>query len=302
MVVGYILGRMGFIREEFCKGADKLVFKVTLPAMMIHDMYKIDLEHDFDMKYVGYCFVVTLIMIVVIWILAKLFMRDKSIVGEFVQGSYRSSAAVLGSAFLINIYGSTGMAPLMIIGSVPLFNAMAVVILTLENPEQRSGLSGGALAHKTLVGIVTNPIILGILIGTLWNVIKLPMPVMIEKTLSSLSGLTTPLALISIGAAFEGAQAIKLLKPTIIATSLKLVVLAAIFLPIAVWLGFTDQKLVALIIMLGSPSTASGYVMAKNMGHRGVLAASCVALTTFLSAFTLTFWLWLFKALGYIGG
>ena len=48
--------------------------------------------------------------------------RDRSIRGEFIQAAYRSSAALLGIAFIQNIYGDAGMAPLMIIGSVPLYN------------------------------------------------------------------------------------------------------------------------------------------------------------------------------------
>ena len=88
--------------------------------------------------------------------------------------------------------------------------------------------------------------------------------------------MASPLALITIGAGFEGRKAIAKIKPTIAATMIKLVVLPAIFLPIAIKLGFRDQALVALIIMLGSPTTPSSYIMAKNMGHEGVLTSSVV--------------------------
>lgn len=64
---------------------------------------------------------------------------DKTIRGEFIQAAYRSSAALLGIAFIQNIYGNAGMAPLMIIGSVPLYNMMAVVVLSVFKPGQ-SGL------------------------------------------------------------------------------------------------------------------------------------------------------------------
>ena len=47
---------------------------------------------------------------------------------------------------------------------------------------------------------------------------------------------------------------------------IKLVLLPVIFLPIAAWIGFRDQAMVALVILCGAPSTVSGYVMAKNMG------------------------------------
>lgn len=104
--------------------ADKLVFKVTLPVMLFCDMATLDLAHSFDAKFVLFCFAVTAIAIVVIWVLARRLLKDKTLVGEFVQASYRSSAAILGVAFIQNIYGTSGMAPLMILGSVPLFNIL----------------------------------------------------------------------------------------------------------------------------------------------------------------------------------
>ncbi len=299
MVIGYILGKRGMLGEGFCKGSDRLVFRITLPSMMVIDMYDIDLASDFDGGYVLFCFLSTLISIIVLWLVAGIVMKNRSLTAEFVQGSYRSSAAVLGSAFLINIYGTTGTAaPLMILGAVPMFNAAAVVLLTIGQEERTS--DGKALAKKTFTGIITNPIILGIAVGTLWNLTGLGMPVLIRKSLSTLAGLSAPLALISIGAAFEAGAALKLIKPTAVATFIKLVAMCAVFLPVAAYFGYRDQKLVALIIMLGSPATASGYVMAKAMGHRGVLAAGCIAMSTFVSAFTLTFWLWLFRMLGFI--
>ena len=296
MVIGWALGQKGFLPKQFCTVADKLVFKVTLPVMLFCDMATLDLAHSFDAKFVLFCFAVTAIAIVVIWVLARRLLKDKTLVGEFVQASYRSSAAILGVAFIQNIYGTSGMAPLMILGSVPLFNIFAVIILTVESPQQH----GKVTPSKLLYGVLTNPILDGIILGTLYSLLPFGLPTLAQKTLTSLSSLTTPLALLSIGASFEGAKAIKKLAPTLVAACCKLMVLATIFIPIAVKLGFRDQQLIALLIMLGSPTTPSSYVMAKNMGHEGVLTASCVAATTLFSALSLTFWILVLRSGGYI--
>ena len=258
MVIGWALGQKGFLPKQFCTVADKLVFKVTLPVMLFCDMATLDLAHSFDAKFVLFCFAVTAIAIVVIWVLARRLLKDKTLVGEFVQASYRSSAAILGVAFIQNIYGTSGMAPLMILGSVPLFNIFAVIILTVESPQQH----GKVTPSKLLYGVLPNPILDGIILGTLYSLLPFGLPTLAQKTLTSLSSLTTPLALLSIGASFEGAKAIKKLAPTLVATCCKLMVLTTIFIPIAVKLGFRDQQLIALLIMLGSPTTPSSYVMA----------------------------------------
>ncbi len=297
MVAGGILGKLGFLPKAFCKAADKLTFKITLPIMLFLDMADVDMRHDFEPKFVLFCAGATLVSILVIWVLARVLVRDKSIVGEFVQASYRSSAAVLGVAFIQNIYGEAGMAPLMILGSVPLFNIFAVLILMLEAPgEQHTAPRPGQL----LRGVATNPILLGIIAGTVFSLLPVELPSIADKTLTSLASLTTPLALLSIGASFEGAKAIQKAGPTVVAALIKTVGLAAVFIPCALALGFRNKELIALLIMLGSPTTPSSYVMAKNMGHEGVLTASAIAATTLLSALTLTGWIFILHGGGWL--
>ena len=300
MLLGYLLHRKQFLTDDFVAMANKFVFKVALPVQLFRDLATMDVRASFDAKYVLFCAAATTSSILVIWALAKLFLKEKHIVGEFVQACYRSSAAILGAAFIQNIYGTSGMSGLMILGSVPLYNIFAVIILTLESPalDAKSGM--GEKIKKSLKGIVTNPILLGIAAGFVWSLLRLPMPTMANKTLSSLAGMTSPLALLAIGAGFKGREALGYLKPTAVATVTKLVILPAIFLPMAVHFGFTDQKLVALLVMLGSVTTPAGYVMAKQMGHEGTLTGSVCVTTTVFSALTLTFWVFWARSNGFI--
>ena len=300
MVLGYMLYQKKFLSDGFVAGANKFVFYVALPVQLFRDLGSTDVRATFDGAYVLFCFAVTLGSILTLWVLAKLCLKNKSLVGEFVQVCYRSSAAILGSAFLQSIYGDASMSSLMILGSVPLYNVMAVVILTLESPDAAQTGSMAAKLKKSVLGIVTNPILLGIAAGFAWSLLGLPMPAMLNKTLSNVAGLTSPLALLVIGAGFKGRKALGYLRPTAAATVVKLMLLPALFLPLAVHFGFTDEKLVALLVMLGSISTPACYVMAKQMGHEGVLTGSVCVTTTLFSAFSLTFWLFVLRSFGCI--
>ncbi len=104
----------------------------------------------------------------------------------------------------------------------------------------------------------------------------------------------------AMGATFDFKKAAGRLGPSVTAAVVKLVGFCALFLPLAVLLGFREEKLVAILVMLGSATTVTSYVMARSMGHEGVLSASTVMLTTLLSGFTLTFWLWLLRSLALI--
>ena len=297
MVLGLVFKKIGWIDDVFAAKMNKFVFTVPLPVLVFSDLATVDFSQVWDVKFVLFCFVVTLLSIAVSALISFLW-KDRSIRGEFIQASYRSSAALLGIAFIQNIYGTSGMAPLMIIGSVPLYNIMAVVVLAVFRPEREEITAD--FVKKTAKNIVTNPIILGIAAGLLWSVLRIPKPVILQKTVQNIAVLATPLGLIAMGASFEAKSAAKNIRPSIAAAAIKLVGLAAVFLPIAVILGFRQEKLVAILVMLGSATTVSSFIMAKNMGHEGSLTANTVMLTTCGSAFTLTFWLYLMKTLAFI--
>ncbi len=297
MALGLVFRKIGWIDDVFASKMNKFVFLVPLPVLVFEDLATVDFSEVWDLKFVLFCFGATLVSIGIAAAVSFLW-KDKSIQGEFVQASYRSSAALLGIAFIQNIYGDAGMAPLMIIGSVPLYNVMAVVVLSFFQPERKR--LDKEMWKETLKGIVTNPIIIGIAAGIIWSVLKIPMPSIMEKTVSSVSAVATPLGLMAMGAAFDIRKAFAKAKPAAVATVMKLVGFAAVFLPMAVMLGFRREELVALLVMLGSATAVSCFVMAKNMGHEGVLTSSVVMLTTLFSAFTLTGWLYVLRSMGMV--
>ncbi|HJD27755.1 MAG TPA: AEC family transporter [Candidatus Blautia avicola] len=297
MVLGLALRKIGWIDEGFASKMNQFVFRVPLPVLLFQDLATVDFYEMWDGKFVFFCFAVTFLEILLAGLLSLL-LKDRSIRGEFIQASYRSSAALLGIAFIQNIYGSAGIAPLMIIGSVPLYNIMAVVVLSFFSPERRT-LDAGTV-KKTLKGIVTNPIIIGILVGMAWSLLRLPLPQIAQKTVSSIGATATPLGLMAMGASFDFKKALGQKEPAAAASFLKLAGFCALFLPLAAAMGFHQEKLVAILIMLGSATTVSCYVMAKNMDHEGTLTSSVVMLTTLGSAFTVTAWLYIFRSLGMI--
>ena len=297
MLLGLLFRKIGWIDDEFASKMNKFVFRVPLPVLVFSDLATVDFDEVWDIKFILFCFCVTLVSIGISIAISYLW-KDKSIQGEFVQASYRSSAALLGIAFIQNIYGTSGMAPLMIIGSVPLYNVMAVLVLSLFKPGQ-NGLDRKVL-KKTIKGIVTNPIIIGIVAGLLWSAFKIPIPHIMEKTVNSVAGVATPMGLMAMGATFDIRKAFAKVKPSLVAAFIKLIGFAGIFLPAAVWMGFRQEELVAILVMLGSATTVSSFVMAKNMGHEGTLSSSVVMLTTLFSAFTLTGWLYILRSFSLI--
>ena len=181
------------------------------------------------------------------------------------------------------------MVPLMMIAIVPIYNIGSVILLTMyssERPPQGQ-------IKKVCLEVLTNPLILGILAGIPFALLHVQFPALVQKSLNNLS-------LLMVGADFDLQKASAQRIPVLLATAIKLLIQPAIFLPIAVLLGFRDESLIAILIMLGAPATVSGYIMARGMHNNVSMAGSIVVLTTMLSAVTVTGIIFVLRTLGYV--
>ncbi len=298
ILLGYILKVRGFLTEQFADMANKFCFNIALPIMLFQDISKTNVKEDMDVRFFFYCLIVTVVMFALVWVGAKLFVRDKTMVGAFAQAGARGSAAILGVAFVENICGDIGMTALMIVASVPFFNMLSVIILVCESPD--GGKSGKAKIKNSIKNIAKNPIIIGILLGLLASLIEFKAPVIMDRSFDYIGRTATPIALIAIGAGFNLNEALTRLKPAIAASIIKLIGLPAVFLPIAIKMGFRDAEMVAILVMLAAPTTVSSYVMAKSMNNDHVLASNVIVLTTLLASVTLTMWVFVLRSMGMI--
>ena len=296
IVLGMFFKKIDIIDDVFASRMNKFVFLIPLPVLLFKDLATLDFKTIWDTKFVLFCFFITILSILIVTLLSFL-LKNKQNQGEFIQASYRSSAALLGIALIQNVYGKATMAPLMIIGSVPLYNIMAVVVLSFFSPE-RKGLSKEVWL-KTIKGILTNPILIGIVVGILWSLLHLPMPTMLDKTVTSIGNVATPLGLMAMGATFDYKKALGDLKPAYrVLQELNYLASVQCFYHLAIYLGFQGEQLIAILVMLGSATTVSCFVMAKNMGHTGILTSTVVMLTTIFSGFSITMWLYILKGMG----
>ena len=298
MVLGIILRRVGIVDATFASRLNTFVFCVALPVLLFRDISSVDLAQEWDARFVFDCALITLATIVFACA-ASVFVKGRATRGEFIQGAYRSSVAILGVALMQSIYGSSQAAAMMIIGVVPLYNAAAVAILAVCAEDSQAKRKGARAMFLGIArDIVTNPIIVGIAAGLLWAVLRLPMPEAAGKAVDAVAGLATPLGLVAMGAMADFRRMREEARSSLGASAIKLFGLCAAFLPVCVALGYRGEDLMALLFMLGSATTVSSFVMARNMGYEGVVSSAVVMITTLGSVFSLTAWIYLLRCLG----
>ena len=105
MLLGMLFRKLGWMDEVFAAKMNKFVFLVPLPVLLFEQLATVDFSEVWDIKFILFCFVVTAISITISTLISLLW-KDRSIKGEFIQATYRSSAALLGIAFIQNIYGT----------------------------------------------------------------------------------------------------------------------------------------------------------------------------------------------------
>ena len=295
IVLGFLLRKSGFLTDGFCQVANKLVFHLCLPAMLFRQIAAIRGGSLPDPAFLLYAFCFTLLSTPGVWGLSRWLLKDKTLVGAFAQGSFRGNTALLGAVLLQSICGSMTYAPLIILAAVPLYNVLSVIILSLE-----AG-GGGKLDRARLLDalkkVAKNPILWGIFLGVPFALWGWGIPTPADKALSMLGNLASPLSLLVIGGTFRWEAALKKRNPTLVASTLKLVILPAMALPPAILMGFRQDALIALLVMCGTPAAVSSYIMAENMGNDGVLANGIVAVTTLFCSVTMTGWVFLLRTL-----
>ncbi|MBN2221947.1 MAG: AEC family transporter, partial [Vallitaleaceae bacterium] len=269
MLVGYTLKRKDIINGDFIRKSNFIVFYIALPIKLFHDVKSTSFQDYFDLKFLVFVTLGSVISALFAWGIALLFLRDRSKIGAFVHSSFRGNFLYIGLSLMENITGGIGTkTPLVIAFVIPLYNIIAITVLSLTNTEQREKVSLWGI----LKGILKNPLIIAIAIGALASSMQLSLPVILTRTMGYFEAVVTPLALITIGASFSFGRLAKDFKPALLASFLKLILIPFLAVILAVSLGFSNEDILIIYILFGVPSATVSYIMTAAMNGDKELA------------------------------
>jgi predicted permease len=299
VAVGAVLRRYRFLDERFIDAANALVYYLLLPALLFHEIGSTEFRESFSGSLVIGGYAATLATFLLAWALSGALGVGPAERGSFVQGSVRANLAYVGLPVVFNAVGQAGLrkAGIFLGFIVPLLNALAVVALMV--PHGMGKGKGPETAVRVLRQVVTNPIIIACVAGIAWSLLKLPVPGMARRTLQMLTPATLPLSLLCLGGSFSFERARRGVSLAALSAFLKLVVLTGIGLGLYRWMGLSGDDLRIGAIMLGCPTAVVTYVMAVQLSGDTDLAGTIVLVSTAASAFTITAWLFLLRALGW---
>ena len=191
MALGYVIKLTGMMNETSVKQVNKVIFKIFLPLLVFCNIYNTEIAESFNSQLLLYAVAGVLIQFVLSLCLVVLLEKDNSRRGVMLQGMFRSNFVLFGIPISTALFGDTaaGLASILIAVIIPLYNVLAVISLELFNGKRPN-------IGKILLGIVTNPLIIGSVLGVLFVVFQIPIPTPIYDTVHDLASISTPLAFV----------------------------------------------------------------------------------------------------------
>jgi predicted permease len=290
VLLGAALRWFRFAPDGFFRQLNRLVYYVGLPVLLFIKTAQARVG-------AGQALRVSLVMIgglaacvAVAYAVGRLLRLPGPSLASFVQGAYRGNLVYVGLPIVLYALAGTlgdgdealeARAVLALAPLVPLNNALAVLVLLLGQPDR--GRSRLAAIGRLLVGVLTNPLLLGCVAGIAVSLAGWRVPLALRRTCSAVGGMSLPLALLALGAALAGRSLRGAVGPALVSSVIKVGVgpLAGYAIALAMGLGAADLRMA--LIYLACPTAVVSFLMAEQLDCDGPLASAVVVLTTLLS-------------------
>ena len=293
LIIGIILKMTHVVNDEEVKSFTHMVFIALYPFIMFDNLYGKQIGDHMNWLLVVYVVGFTFFQIIAAWfIVCRIESEDRNR-GPMIQAMFRSNIVLMGLPVGINLFGKGNVAAvaIVILFIVPLYNVVSVIVL-----ERFRG--GRANAKDMVIRVLQNPIIIGGIVAVVFMTFSIPVPGPVYQAVTTLSDLTAPIALILLGAALDLKGFSNDLRKAVICVSGKIIISPLLGITGAILLGFSGVELIAILLMVATPTALASYAMASSMGGNGQLAGEAVVMSTLLSCFTMPVWLFILKTMG----
>ena len=310
ILIGYFLKRIKLLPDSFWKMANKLCFKLCLPAMLFINIYNVsDLSGIIKQwRIVLFCVIAILVIFFLGLIFVILFVKEDKQKGVILQCVFRSNFAIIGVSLAESLSNGrtepVALAAVISAISIPLFNILAIISLSIFIKDDNKKISVKDIVLK----IVKNPLIIGVFLGifalmvsellsinrdTPLFTIKSNLP-FLYTTINYLKNMASPLALIALGGDFTFSAVSKLKKQIIYGVVGRVIFTPVVCLIVVYFINKNNLLNVensmcfpALIALFGTPVATSSAPMASEMNNDEELAGQLVVWTSVVSVFTL---------------
>jgi predicted permease len=307
MILGWFIKWRKHINEENIDFLNRICFRYLLAFHIFNTTASINFYEEFEPRLVFICSLGIFLVMIAAWAVFSFTIRDREKRCVFIVSSFRSNNIIYAVPMAANLFGLEGVKAAATLSPITIifFNFFCVIAMVCHAPSNsRDGTpDGGAYGVKaaikdTGIDILRNPLIAGSLLGILFSLSGVKLPLFIRNGINTVAVAGTPMALILLGAQMDFKQLAGNLAPALGACAVRLVIVPGILAPIMVAAGFRGLELGALMVVFSAPCAVTNLIMARHYGINPPLAAQTVYLSTLLSLPTMFIAISLLRSLG----
>lgn len=285
ILLGYVLGRFQVLSPATAEALSQFAYAVAMPAMLFRLMTGVSSMPPIDARlllaFFGGC---ALVFVFGRLVALRAFRLDGIEQSVFALGGVFSNNVLLGLAIAKM---SLGDAALPVVSMVIVFNALILwTLVTVSVEWARHGEISFKGFGKTARGVLTNPIVASILLGTAWGYFGVAIPSVLESPLSLLAQSAVPLSLVALGMSLSTYSIAKGLSQCIAISAIKLGVQPLVVWLLARALGLPPLETKAVTLLASVAMGVNVYMMAQQFKVLQGTIASALVLTTVLSSLT----------------
>ena len=282
LALGYLCARLKLVGPEFNKGLSKLVINFFLVGMILSSVINKEMELTGAEALTGFLMLALMMLIcfAIAWISPGV-LRIKD--GD--KGMYRMLVAFMNNGFMgfplvAAIYGESAVffASLSNIPFNLLLYSAGVMLL-------REGSEGEKFKLRNAI----NAPLVATLIATIILVLKIPVPVIIDDTVDTISSATVPLSMMCIGLSL-GSVSLKdaFVHPRLYGLSFVRLVVCPLIVWFVMSFFITNPVILGTIVILSAcPSAVICSILGIENGRDGIESSEAVFLCTVLSMITI---------------
>ena len=293
MFIGSFLRRINIFDEDFLRKLNKITYCVLLPVLLFNNIYTSKVSGEIDLEFIIFFVILALAVIGILLIVIPKYEKDNRNRGVLIQGLFRGQFVFFGIPLMANIFGDEGLVVLstLIAIIVPIYNFLAVIILDLFTDERHN-------YKATVISILTNPLVIGSLLGIAASVLQIKLPSALNKTIADISKTVTPISLMILGGVIEINNIWKNRKKLILIAAVKLFIIPSFAALITIFFGYRGIELGAVLSMIAPPTAVASYTLAQQHDCNDELAGQIVFFTTLISPFSIFLFIFVFKTFG----
>ncbi|WP_417533405.1 AEC family transporter [Marinobacterium stanieri] len=287
--LGYLAVKSGILPAAAAPGMGRFVLYFSLPALIFGTLSRMEFSEVIEPSYLlVYATASLLALLIGVTLHHKLVGNTLPLSGVKGMGMAVSNSAFIGYPVLLQVFGEPPAQAFAMSLMVENLLIIPLALIIIESGGRDDATSRRQHFTAVFARVLKNPLVLAIGAGMLVSLLQLPIPQVIDKTLSMLAQASAAVALFSIGGVLVGTSIRGNVSaiPAVVAGKLLLHPLL-VFLLLMLVPGMDPDLRLSMLLLASMPMFSVFPIIAGNYGF-GQTSASILIITTLMSFFTLT--------------